>query len=191
MSRRPAYIPQRTPIFVGCEGESEAAYVAFLRGLAEAARLPVHLHVEPFPAGVGDPLARVERAVLRLRQLRRQRGDFHSRFILLDADQLELARERGERAVRLAGDNAIELIWQRPCHEALLLRHLPQRADRRPANARDALRALQGEWDSYTKPMTRTLLSARLDLEAVYRAARVEPDLAAFLRVVGLTGFEH
>lgn len=139
MSRRPAHIPQRVPIFVGCEGESEAAYVAFLRGLAEDARLPVHVHVELFPAGVGDPLARVERAVLRLKQLRKQRGDFNSRFILLDSDQLALARERGERAVRLAQDHDIHLIWQNPCHEAILLRHLPDRANRRPAAARDAL----------------------------------------------------
>jgi len=190
MSRRPAHIPQRVPIFVGCEGESEAAYVAFLRGLAEDARLPVHVHVELFPAGVGDPLARVERAVLRLKQLRKQRGDFNSRFILLDSDQLALARERGERAVRLAQDHDIHLIWQNPCHEAILLRHLPDRANRRPAAARDALRALQNEWPGYAKPMTRLLLAGRLDLEAVYRAALVEPDLAAFLRTLGLTGFE-
>lgn len=38
--------------------------------------------------------------------------------------------------------------------------------------------------------MTRLLLAGRLDLEAVYRAALVEPDLAAFLRTLGLTGFE-
>ena len=190
MSRRPAHIPQRVPIFVGCEGDSEAAYVALVRALAEDADLPVHIHVEPFPAGVGDPLARVERAVLRLRQLRKQRGDFRSRFILLDSDQLELARERGDRAIRLALDNDIQLIWQRPCHEALLLRHLPNRADRRPANARDSTRALQADWDGYAKPMTRVLLSTRLDIEAVYRAARVEPELAAFLRVIGLVGFE-
>jgi hypothetical protein len=38
--------------------------------------------------------------------------------------------------------------------------------------------------------MTRLQLAARLDLESVYRAARVEPDLATLLRVIGLTGFE-
>lgn len=190
MSRRPAHIPQRVPIFVGCEGESEAAYVALLRAFAEDARLPIHIHVEPFPSGIGDPLARVERAVLRLRQLRRQRGDFHARFILLDADQLGVARERGERAVRLARDCDINLVWQRPCHEALLLRHLPQRADRRPGNARDSLRGLQSEWAEYRKPMTRVLLSTRLNLDAVYRAAGVEPELADLLRSIGLTGFE-
>lgn len=190
MSRRPAHIPQRVPIFVGCEGDSEAAYIAFLRALAEDAKLPVHIHVEPFPAGVGDPLARVERATLRLRQLRKQRGDFRRRFILLDSDQLELAQERGERAIRMARNEGIELIWQRPCHEALLLRHLPQRADRRPGTARDALQALQVEWRTYAKPMTRLQLASRLDLDAVYRAARVEPELAGFLRSIGLVGFE-
>ncbi|WP_367276688.1 RloB domain-containing protein [Brevundimonas sp.] len=190
MSRRPAHIPQRVPIFVACEGDSEAAYVSFLRALADDANLPVHIHIEPFPAGVGDPLARVERAKLRLRQLRLQRGVFGRRFILLDSDQLELARDRGERAVRLAHQEGIELIWQRPCHEAFLLRHLPHRADRHPASARDALRVLQRDWETYAKPMTRLQLAARLDLESVYRAARVEPDLATLLRVIGLTGFE-
>lgn len=191
MSRRPAHIPQRVPIFVGCEGDSEASYVSFVRALAEEASLPVHIHVELFPAGVGDPLARVERARLRLRQLRKQRGDFRRRFILLDIDQLDMARERGEHAIRLAQDEGIELIWQRPCHEALLLRHLPQRADRRPVTARDALRALRGDWEAYAKPMTRMRLAARLDLAAVYRAARVEPELADFLRAIGLNGFER
>jgi hypothetical protein len=39
MSRRRPFRQQRVPIFVGCEGESERGYVAFLGRLAEQAGL--------------------------------------------------------------------------------------------------------------------------------------------------------
>lgn len=186
MSRRTPHVPQRTLVFVGCEGESEVGYVGLVDFLAKAAGLPVHLHAERLSPGCGDPLARVERSIARLAKLRTTRGGFRHRFILMDADQRARHPERSERAIRLAADNAIEIIWQEPSHEAFLLRHLPGRAAHRPADSRLALQALQRDWPDYGKPMTRLRLSARLDAAALRGAAAVEPGLARLLAAVGL-----
>ena len=186
MSRRPPHIPQRTPIFVGCEGESEAAYVAFLQELALANGAHVHIHIEPLTPGAGDPLARVERAIARLARLRGRRAPFAHTFILLDSDQLQLNRVRAERAQREAQIAGLNMIWQDPCHEALLLRHLQGRTDRRPVTSALSLQALQRDWPDYHKPMTRHDLRQRIDIAAVRRAGANHPDLSALLTVLGL-----
>jgi len=64
--RRPrVLIPQRRRLFVGCEGESEQAYVALLARLSGEAGLAVHLDAVLLQPGGGDPLAIVERAAAR------------------------------------------------------------------------------------------------------------------------------
>lgn len=186
MSRRPPHIPQRTPIFVGCEGESEGAYVALLQNLADAAGSHVHITIELLTPGAGDPLARVTRALAHLGRLRGRRTVFAHAFVLMDSDQLALDRARGERARRDAQAGGLTLIWQDPCHEAFLLRHLPGRADRRPGDSGAALEALRREWPEYQKPMTRRDLQRRLDLEAVRQAGAAHPDLAPLLQALGL-----
>ncbi|WP_420709731.1 RloB domain-containing protein [Brevundimonas sp. SL130] len=186
MSRRPPHIPQRTPIFVGCEGESEAAYVALLQDLSLANGAHVHVHIEALTPGAGDPLARVERAIARLDRLRGRRTPFAHAFILLDSDQLQLSRDRAERARREADAFGLNMIWQDPCHEALLLRHLEGRTNRRPMTSPLSLQALQRDWPDYHKPMSRHGLRQRLDLAAVRRAGESHPDLSALLAVLGL-----
>ena len=84
MSRRKPHIAQRTPIYIGCEGQSEVEYGFLIRSMAEAAGLPVHLRIEDLQAG--DPLARVERAIARTAYIQRSRERFRHRFILLDTD---------------------------------------------------------------------------------------------------------
>ena len=184
--RRPPYIELRRPVYIGCEGASEVGYAGFLQDLLRDANLAVHLHVDELGPGTGDPLSRIEMAVLRLKLLQRKRSAPTERFVLLDFDQAERDPQRAERARRIAADNGIMILWQRPCFEAVLLRHLEGKAGKRPPDTPGAERALQKEWPEYIKPMTRANLARRIDRDAVLRAAGVEPDLQALLRCIGV-----
>ena len=185
MPRRP-FIPQRKPVFLGCEGESEAAYGQILYDLVRAASLPVHLHIEVLAPGAGDPLARVYRTLDLIVRRERQRVKFQSKAILMDSDQAREAPERLAEAKRLAKEAGISIIWQNPCHEALLLRHMPSCSSRRPPVCNAALQALVRNWPEYKKPMTRAQLASRIDLSAVQQGATVEPKLRVFLQEIGL-----
>lgn len=184
--RRPPFIPLRRPVYIGCEGASEVSYAGFLQDLLRDADVPVHLRIDELGPGAGDPLSRVEMAVLRLKQLQRKRGAPPERFALLDFDQAERNPQRAERAKKLAADNDIIILWQRPCFEAVLLRHLDGKAGNRPPDTPGAIKALEKEWPGYEKPMTRANLTTRIDRAAVLRAAGVEAELAALLRCIGI-----
>lgn len=184
--RRPPYIALRRPIYIGCEGVSEVGYAGFLQDLIRDANLPVHLHIDELGPGTGDPLSRIEMAALRLKQLQKKRSAPAERFALLDFDQAERDPQRAERALRLAADNEIMIVWQRPCFEAVLLRHLEGKAANRPPDTPGALRALEREWPEYRKGMTRANLARRIDRDAVLRAADVEAELKALLYCIGV-----
>ena len=184
--RRAPHIPQRRPVYIGCEGASEVSYAGLLQDLVRDADLPVHLVVEELGPGAGDPLARIEMAVSRLSHLRRARTVPAERFALLDSDQALRDPQRAHRARRVAADNHIIIVWQQTCFEAILLRHLQHHATRRPPDTPEADRALKREWPDYQKPMSRAALSRRIDRTAVLRAAAVEPDLSILLRCLGL-----
>jgi hypothetical protein len=186
MTRRPPHIPQRRPVYIGCEGASEVSYAGFLQDLIRDAALPVHLVIEELGPGAGDPQTRIEMAIRRLDQLRRKRTAPAERFALLDFDQAEANVPRADRARQLAAEHDITIVWQRPCFEAVLLRHLPGRAAHRPVDSQRAQQALLREWAEYEKPMTRAQLAQRIDHAAVLRAAAVEPDISGLLRCIGL-----
>lgn len=187
MTRRPPpSIPERRPVFIGCEGESEVAYAGLLQAMLREANLHVHLVVHNLGRGAGDPFARVQLAVQRLAQLRRTRVAPPERFILLDGDQAARDSARAACARHLAAQHKITIVWQEPCFEALLLRHLPDCTTRRPPDTPEALRVLEREWSGYKKPLSRATLAMRIDRDAVRRAAGVERELRALLRCLGL-----
>ena len=84
-SPRP-FIPQRRRVFLGCEGESERGYGARLGELLQLTGLAVHLDTVLLRPGGGDPLALVELAVQRIRDLESKRGPYAIRAVLLDAN---------------------------------------------------------------------------------------------------------
>lgn len=184
MKKRRPFIPQRKPIFIGCEGESEQGYAGFLQDLIHETELYVHLNVEVLKAG--DPLSRIELAVNKLAQLHKTRGSFPDRFVFLDTDQLALSPDRAERARQLASANNIRVIWQEPCFEAVLLRHFEGRTTHRPPTNQVTQTAILQVWPEYQKPMSRSDLAQKIDRQAVTRAAGVEANLMALLMCVGL-----
>ena len=173
-------------MFLGCEGASEGGYAAWLQSFLDARDLPVALDIVILGPGVGDPYEIVRKAVLKADISAVRKGPHAGRYVLLDADRHEAASDLGRRTLDLARKHDVTLVWQRPCHEALLLRHLPGCGERRPETAAEALSALLRSWPTYEKAMSSRELAATIDEAAVMRAAQFEPELRGFLVAVGL-----
>ena len=178
---------QKKRFFLGCEGQSEIAYARLLSEFAKQVCVPAYLDIQPLFPGAGAPLPRIQCAVKILeRKVQRRRMPYAGRFILLDRDQVQGDQRMLEEAERLAGEYHIKLIWQEPCHEALLLRHLSGHVGDRPPTSRDADSRLRAVWPEYEKPMSAASLSQRIDQTGLRCAAAVEPGLNEFLDTIGL-----
>lgn len=181
MRRRPT-IERRRRIFLGCEGESEQAYGAFLQRLADEIGIKVHiLPINLRPAG--DPLALAEKAVKAFSR-EEKKGGFFGKAIILDADRLNDPLDRGQQALHLLASEAFTTVWQRPDHEGLLLRHfLGHEHDDPPRGA--SMNALRVQWPEYRKNMPALDLKRKLTLADVSRAASTMPELRHLLGIIG------
>jgi hypothetical protein len=186
MTRRQNYRPQRTPIFVGCEGRSEIGYVGWLRNMVRDQDLPFHIELYDLGKGAGEPVTRIAMAVDRIEQLEKSRMAFVRKFLFLDTDQLVGDTPRAELAQRRATENNIVVIWQHPTHEAFLLRHLPNCLTAQPPDKRRADVALAKKWAGYQKPLTADQIERRLDIDSARRASTRLPELQDLLRTIGL-----
>ena len=185
MARRPTIEPKK-PIYLGCEGDSEVAFGQVINDLLQSRNVPIFLHTESLAPAAGDPLTRVQRAVQRIKELNRKRGRFYLKAILMDSDQVADVPQRAAQARKIATRENIGLIWQDPCHEAVLLRHMAGCSAHRPPTCTLAERALKAQWPAYNKPMARAQLAERINFDAIHQAATVEPELRAFLENIGL-----
>lgn len=179
----------RTPkrvIWIGCEGESEVSYVRLLQILINELTLPFHLESTNLGSGAGDALSRVELAIRKLEHFKPRRVKPHKLFILLDSDQNQATPDRFERAKAKALGKQITILWQDPCFEALLLRHLENCATRRPPDAITANAHLKKQWPEYTKPMSAQQLRKRLDQSRLSQVAQVEPEFKNLFQTLGI-----
>jgi hypothetical protein len=178
--------PQRAPVFIGCEGASEAGYVRWLGNMVRDRDLPFHLEVVDLGLGAGDPLARVEKAADRLGRIEANKQPFVGRFLLLDTDQLALHAQRAQQARQLAAREKFAVIWQEPTHEAFLLRHFPNCLNHRPPTARIAEDELQKRWADYRKPRNAAQVEAVLTLDGARVVAGSSAALRSLLDTIGL-----
>jgi hypothetical protein len=148
------------------------------------------LHLAPqivlLRPGGGDPLALVQLAIAKIREDERKRGSFSIKAVLLDQDKLGQTPERDQVLYVEAARSNLQLIWQGPCHEALLLRHLPGCQNLRPATTLLAQQELMRRWPEYRKPMSAIRLASRIGFDEVTAACGAEPSLCDFLRQCGL-----
>ena len=171
MRRRRPLIRQRELYFVGCEGDGERAYVALLNTLAQDRGLHLWIQAEPLNPGAGDPLALVERAVERLAHKRRNGVRYRHKAIFLDWDRAEETPERTQRAIRLSQQKGIQLVWQRPNLEAVLLRHLDGCQQLDPPADRSLIE-LQKRWPEYQKSgISGVKLWRRIGFDAVMQSS--------------------
>ena len=188
--RRPRhpFIPQRRRVFFGCEGDSERGYGGLIGRLLEEQRRDIHLDVTLLKPGGGDPLALVERAIKYIRENERKReAPYALRVLLLDSDTLGRNLLRDVEIRPLAENADLRLIWQEPCHEALLLRHFEGCAQLRPQTVNQALAQLRQRWPDYAKGLPAARLEQRIGHTELSRIITVEPALADFLTGIGYT----
>ena len=146
----------------------------------------VHLDPQPLQPGGGDPLDLVRRAAEVITRIERTREPYHQRYLLVDRDQLGRSPDRDQQIEAILNRINARVIWQDPAHEALILRHLPGCATRRPASTQIATQQLRREWPEYEKPMSAMKLANRIDFEALRRAAEAENELRAFFALIEL-----
>jgi hypothetical protein len=94
--------------------------------------------------------------------------------------------QRDELCICLAKKLSIQLIWQDPCHEAVLLRHLLDCEQRRPPTSRESEEQLKVQWPGYVKNFGKDRLRERIDMTALLRVIRYEPELAVLLKLIKL-----
>lgn len=172
---------QRRRIFVGCEGDGERGYIAFIANILERVHSRVYIDAKLLRPGGGDPLALVEVAQTIIQREERNREPYEKKFLIMDSDKIGISHDRDQRAYAIAARIRASFIWQVTAHEAFLLRHLPRCAMRRPPNTASAEQQLRREWPEYEKPMSAAALGRTLDIASLRQANGVEPELAVFL----------
>ena len=178
--RRRSVKPRRV-IFIGVEGKSDQAFVRFLGHCCEEAGL--HLHLKVKPGNGGDSVAVVEEAARHLK--RSGKSNISDRLVLLDRDRIEQDLQAGRDARAVASKAKLEIIFQEPNLEGLLIRLHPGQENRRIA-ADNTMAELRKVWPEYSKPPTADQLSQRFALSDVQRAAQYDSELQRLLEVLGL-----
>ena len=132
----------------------------------------------------GDTATVVEEAG---RYLARSAGrrEVGARLVLLDRDRVREDRRAGRDAQVVASKWNLQLIYQDPKLEGLLLR-LHKGSERRRVAASTAETELRRVWPEYRKPPGVEQLSQRFTLADVRRAALYDEELQRLLTVLGL-----
>jgi RloB-like protein len=173
-------IAPKQRVFIGCEGASEVSYVKFLQSF-----LP-HCHFDTKNLGTaGDVLECIKQSISYIYNVRIKREPYERRFLFVDADVHAENNMRAKEAKALAISNKIDIIWQVPCHEALLLHHLEGQTVRMPANSKIAFNELKRHWPEYKKAYSTLEIRKKFTKDDVIRAATVEKDLQRFLNLNG------
>lgn len=180
MRRRPV-VPSRKAFFIGVEGRSDEAFIAFLQRCCGNEGLPVHLKASA--AGGGSPRSVVEDAGRAL--VRSSPRRYAAALVLLDADRIDQDPREGREASAVAKRYRLRLLYSRPNLEGLLVR-LHAGRERSRVTAQHATRELRKLWPDYRKPPSADELTQRFMRRDLERAARYDEQLRALLRVVGL-----
>ena len=181
MRRRRPVEPRRV-VFIGVEGESERAFIRFVERCCRDEGL--HLSVSIKLTRGGDSVSVVDEAG---RHLARREGtrEIENRLVLLDKDRIEEDQKAGRDARAAAAKWDLQLIFQHPLHEGLLLRAA---SGTRAAQGQGtgALKELRRVWPDYRKPVTANDLTRRFSLSDLRQAARYDAELRRLLAVLGL-----
>lgn len=182
MPRRRPIEPRRV-IFIGVEGKSDRAFAQFLQVCCE--REGLHLHLNVTTGSGGDSVAVVREAARRLTRHPGRRDISHS-LVLLDRDRYAQDLQAGRDAQAVASRSKLEIIFQNPNLEGLLLR-LHQGYESREIAAGNSMAELRKVWPEYSKSsLTADQLKRRFTVSNLRRATRYDEGLRRLLDVLGL-----
>ena len=117
--RRPIPVEPRRVIFIGVEGKNDRAFARFLQFCCDGEGL--HLHLNVTTGSGGDSVSVVKEAARRLTRHLDRRDISHS-LVLLDRDRYAQDVQAGRDAQAVASKSKLEIIFQNPNLEGLLLR---------------------------------------------------------------------
>jgi hypothetical protein len=178
-------VQRRKAVFVGCEGESEQAYCRVLGDILDQRKFKLHLHAVLIGEGAGSPVAKVGKAIKKIRKFEKERTKYLKKVVLIDFDLVQQNETARLRAEELASEAGIQIVWQDPCHEGFLLRHLDGCSTLRPPTTPLAHAKLLEKWPGYQKPMTRQKLAIIINEQRIAQAVGAEELYRQFLHSIG------
>ena len=173
----------KRPVFVACEGGSEAGYIRWLNRQADPQGVPVAFTARDMKGG--DPVDIAERAI---RFLQRSIGvprTYRGKYLFLDRDLSVNSKQVLDRAVKLAERHSFRIVWQQICHECFLLKHFSKTETRNPLTAKACETALSGVWPDYRKGLDAIGYESHLTIDNLALARGNLPELDAFLNDIG------
>lgn len=174
----------RRVISIGVEGKSDRAFAQFLQFCCDGEGL--HLHLNVTRGSGGDCVSVVREATRRLKRHLDRRDVSHS-LVLLDRDRYAQDVQAGRDAQVEASRAKLEIIFQAPNLEGLLLR-LHQGNESREIVAGNSMVELRKFWPDYSKSsLTSDQLNRRFTISDLRRAARYDEGLRRLLDVLGLS----
>ncbi len=107
-------------------------------------------------------------------------------MVLLDSDRIRQDRQAGRDAFERANKWGLEIVFQKPNLEGLLLR-LHEGHEQRSIRSEVAARELRKQWPEYAKAsLTADQVKQRFSLIDLQRAAKYDEQLHKLLEVLGL-----
>lgn len=179
--RRPVEL--RRVISIGVEGKSDRAFARFLQLCCDGEGL--HLHLNVTTGSGGDSVSVVREAACRLKRHLDRKDVSHS-LVLLDRDRYAQDVQAGRDAQVEASKAKLEIIFQNPNLEGLLLR-LCQGHESRAIAEGESMAELRKVWPEYKKSsLTAEQLKRRFTVSDLRRAARYDEGLRRLLEILGL-----
>ena len=181
MVRRRSVRRPRKRVFVGTEGQSEAAFSAFLEMLCNENNLNLHLEID---GGSGDATISMFKESLKRRKIGKGDGTYVASLCIMDRHEFDHDARRQEIRTQTNTED-LDLILLAPNFEGLLLRFFAGN-ETRQFSAGIAKTELLKLWPDYQKPPLAKELKERFSLADLCRAALHDPDLDRLLRAVRL-----
>jgi hypothetical protein len=175
---------RRTLYFIGCEGDNERAFVAFLHECADEQGLNVHLVSHKLRGGGYQQMLAF---AVKEREKQKEKGSSYKKsFLMIDTDRGDNGDDISiEKLRKLADAENFILICQIPCIEALFVRLIRGNENMTFSGTVDAKNRLSTLWPEAKKPIDKLKLMNKFSFEDVQRAAHTTSELKSFLALIG------